>query len=816
MPMLAFALTILLCAAPAAQGQTAADGADSLQTLAADGATTLIYQAPGRPAVLLQRTERPVADAAVVERAGVVAVTWSELRADGSLQPWYRISLDGGASFGRARETSYELQLNYANFDPLADGEPAIANELRARGGNELYIVQYITQGLEPWRDEIRALGAVDHRFLAWHANIWRMDAATAARVAELPFVRWVGAFHPAYKLEPVLLGELRGAAAEARRYRLVAGEWGPAQKAILADRVRALGARVDAMIDEGWILEATLDRAQLLDVLQQPELLGVDRWSAPEDDMDNVRALMGGNYLESLTGFDGSGVRAEDFDSGFDIGRPEWRHAPVLHGSVGNSSHGTSTYSINFADTTSATRGMAPDAQGIMADYGSYGGNRYTHTAQLQNPPYEAVYQTNSWGDARTRSYTSVSQQMDDIIFINDMVITQSQSNAGNQDSRPQAWAKNIVAVGGIRHYNNQNNADDAWAGGASIGPAADGRIKPDLSAFYDSVNTVNNSSFGGTSAASPIVAGHFALFFEMWHNGLFGNTPGASVFASRPHSTTSRALMINSAWQWPDNQTDITRFSQGWGRPDLRYMYDNASSMFWVDEADVLANLASKSYALDVAAGTPEFRATLVYLDPAGTTSASLHRINDLSLQVTDPSGVVYWGNNGLSAGSYNASTPGGSSNVKDVVEQVLIPNPATGTWTVTVHADELNQDAHVETGALDADYALVVSGVVGGGGGGFTLSVASGTCPGAMSFQVSGGTGGGQIAWVYGLPGSTTHTGGTCNGIQLDLASLTVYSIGTATTLNANVPAGACGVYRLQCVDVASCTVSNFLDL
>ncbi len=39
-------------------------------------------------------------------------------------------------------------------------------------------------------------------------------------------------------------------------------------------------------------------------------------------------------------------------------------------------------------------------------------------------------------------------------------------------------------------------------------------------------------------------------------------------------------------------------------------------------------------------------------------GTTSAAQHRINDLSLKVTSPSGTVYWGNNGLTDG--NLSPP------------------------------------------------------------------------------------------------------------------------------------------------------------
>ena len=132
----------------------------------------------------------------------------------------------------------------------------------------------------------------------------------------------------------------------------------------------------------------------------------------------------------------------------------------------------------------------------------------------------------TASWGGQRTFFYTSTSAEADDITFDHDITWTQSQSNAGNQDSRPQAWAKNVFSVGGIHHANNGHPSDDSWQnGGASIGPASDGRIKPTMCAYYDSIGTSDltgsagysaanwTAGFSGTSGATPIVAGHNVL---------------------------------------------------------------------------------------------------------------------------------------------------------------------------------------------------------------------------------------------------------------------------------------------------------------
>jgi hypothetical protein len=103
---------------------------------------------------------------------------------------------------------------------------------------------------------------------------------------------------------------------------------------------------------------------------------------------------------------------------------------------------------------------------------------------------------------------------------------------------------------------------------------------------------------------------------------------------------------------------------------------------------------------------------KVTLVYNDPPGTTSASMHRINDLDLTVTSPSSVVYHGNNGLLAETLSA--PGGVADTLNTVENVFVRAPGDGhLGRGPSRPAEVNQDSHVETGTVDVDYALVVSG-------------------------------------------------------------------------------------------------------
>jgi hypothetical protein len=178
----------------------------------------------------------------------------------------------------------------------------------------------------------------------------------------------------------------------------------------------------------------------------------------------------------------------------------------------------------------------------------------------------------------------------------------------------------------------------------------------------------------------------------------------------------TTAKAMMINTAHQWAEvgAGADLTRVRQGWGRADLQNLYNLRNQMLIVNETDLLTNLGSRSYSVDVPAGsTTPMKATLVFADPMGNTASSQSRINDLSLKVTSPSNVVYWGNVGLT-GAGQWSTPGGTASTVDTVENVFIQNPEAGRWTVQVIASDVVQDSHLETLATDADYALVVSGV------------------------------------------------------------------------------------------------------
>jgi hypothetical protein len=220
-------------------------------------------------------------------------------------------------------------------------------------------------------------------------------------------------------------------------------------------------------------------------------------------------------------------------------------------------------------------------------------------------------------------------------------------------------------------------------------------------------------------------IVAGHNVLVIEMFTDevvpgfGAFGNqlrVPGGTSHQNRPHFPTLKALQVVSAAQYPftSGSNDNRREHQGWGFPDLQRMWDYRAKTFLVDETAVITQGQVQSWPIAVQSGEPDLKICLNWSEPAGNPGAGMQLINNLSLRVTSPSGIVYWGNNGLTSGVW--SVAGGSEDTHNSIECVFVQNPQAGGWNVEVIATLVAADNHVETPQVDADYGLVVSGGTG----------------------------------------------------------------------------------------------------
>lgn len=281
----------------------------------------------------------------------------------------------------------------------------------------------------------------------------------------------------------------------------------------------------------------------------------------------------------------------------------------------------------------------------------------------------------------------------------------------AGNEGSNTPPYnrivrlasAKSIVTVGATERYwsSDPNRSPENMFSVSGWGPAADGRIKPDVTAsgFKVRVPWLNDPSgttcetvpepLGtlGTSYASPIAASAAALVREYYRGGYY---PGGTF---DPSAALVKATLINSGRNMIGSLTggDIPGDKQGWGRitlDDALRFNGEPGELQVIDNLTGLATGQQTSYMIQVPNDNRvwELKVTLVWTDWPGATMANPALVNDLDLKVTGPSGT-YLGNVFIDG----FSVSGGAQDRLNVVEQVYLSKVegtlTPGSYTITV---------------------------------------------------------------------------------------------------------------------------------
>jgi hypothetical protein len=107
---------------------------------------------------------------------------------------------------------AFTIDTDEPRFDKKGAVLPHSAYASKADPGPDRhhYIVQFIGPIKEEWKKEIERLGGTIGEPLPSHSYIVEMDGKTRESVINLPFVRWVGHYDPAYRLAPNLLQEVK------------------------------------------------------------------------------------------------------------------------------------------------------------------------------------------------------------------------------------------------------------------------------------------------------------------------------------------------------------------------------------------------------------------------------------------------------------------------------------------------------------------------------------------------------------------------------------------------------------------------------
>jgi subtilisin family serine protease len=654
------------------------------------------------------------------------------------------------------------IQLETHRFDPLA-GEPQLPADLaygaREAGEFGYYIVQAHEPITESWKHGLQAAGANLYAYLPDMAFIVGLDAQARASVQDLAAVRWVGFFHPAYKICPLIGQHELGPQRQDDPFRtLLVQAFDDA--AGVAAAIQGLGGHVAEIHDDGTMRRLLVEAphalipaiARLVQVWWIEERPEYRTWN------NNTGWVVQSNLFGATplwdNGINGEGQIATVMDSGVDYNScffrdhgeapPGPEHRKVIDYALtgGNPydgcspGHGTHVAGTMAGDQSYINpgndehRGMAYKAKFTVQDIGpddtwscligSVSVPASLYGAFVASHELGARVHTNSWGST-SNTYDAMSVDVDRAMWDNkDFLIVFAAGNSGPGGSTvgTPGTAKNCITVGATRAAPDQHIV----AGYSSRGPAADGRRKPTMMApggespnFITSAQNhtgnppsptcnVQGSPFQGTSMATPAVAGMALNVRQYFADGYYPmGLPGGAPHA--PTAALVKAVLVNSTADM--GTPDIPNHNEGWGRmlmDNALYFPGDTRELIVEDVTRGLTTGETWSRAFEVDSADEPLVVTLVWTDYPGTAGSGIKLVNNLDLLVTSPTGEEYLGN--VFSGGF--STTGGSHDTLNVEEGVRVNNPPLGIWTVSVLAPNVPQGPQPFALAINGAFA------------------------------------------------------------------------------------------------------------
>ena len=417
----------------------------------------------------------------------------------------------------QVHEEADSVQVPAGTFDPVV-AAPEPPADLRAPApapggeGDAYCLVQFVAPADPAWIAAIADLGGIYVQHVPAYAGAFRLAAGLAAAVGALPYVRWVGPYHPAYALGQTLAASpdwltAPAAGAVVDPARLPSSDQGNVQVSLFDDlrsgdvlaTVQATGATVVSDLGYGFVL--TADAAAVLRLLRVPGVFAVEAFTPPEPANDRSGVILGTSQVrhvgsvDFLVNLDGAGEIAGVIDNGLDAGVV----LPNIHGdlqgrvlqisnltapgtpvpdNLPHGTHVTGTIAGNGAGSAGRLRGVAPAAfvifQGPLPG-SALPGLEAAHAAG-------ARVHNNSWGagDAVTsnRYLAGTSGALDRFCFTHpDSLVVFATHNHerdvlplggdGVLDMNrlpPEAAAKNVLAVGATESLRSNDGFADTY----------------------------------------------------------------------------------------------------------------------------------------------------------------------------------------------------------------------------------------------------------------------------------------------------------------------------------------------------------------
>ncbi|MCI5084143.1 MAG: S8 family serine peptidase [Saprospiraceae bacterium] len=443
--------------------------------------------------------------------------------------------------------------------------------------------------------------------------------------------------------------------------------------------------------------LQLQMTGSDLLNLAQAPQVYHIEKQAdTPRPEGIKGRALHRMNQLKNGAGqlFDGFGIGIGIADDGrakhIDFQGRVQQNAESEGGSHGDMTAGLA---VGAGNLDPRARGMAPGAHLMLHDIEGY--------PHIQNAveymQTDSIYITStSYYEVCGGFYTGNTRQVDALVYDTETLsMIYSMGNSASQGCSPVYG--DVVDANG-RRFGNITGGQKAgkntiavanllWDGrlhaASSLGPALDGRIKPDLAAqghgqyTTDKNNTYQYSS--GTSAAAPTVAGIDAVLYQAYKY-YHGEVPDAAF---------TKACMLNTAEDLGRPGPD---YEYGWGQVHAQRALSIIEEETFLK--DSITHQQNRWHNIYVPAGTQQLRVMVYWTDPEASVYAQKTLVNDLDMKLYTPANQVFlpWT---LSTfphiDSLTSPAHRGADHINNM-EQITIDQPQAGNYQIQIQGFEV----------------------------------------------------------------------------------------------------------------------------
>ncbi|OON66178.1 S8 family serine peptidase [Hymenobacter sp. CRA2] len=310
--------------------------------------------------------------------------------------------------------------------------------------------------------------------------------------------------------------------------------------------------------------------------------------------------------------------------------------------------------------------------------------------SVSVQNHSYGVNVGVENFYGLEARAYDAQSRQYPTLVHV---------FSAGNIGNQPGAagtayagLANTANLTGEFKNAKNSLSVGNTDALGqvvglSSRGPAADGRVKPELVAFGS----------GGSSDAAALVSG-ISLLTQHAYRERRGTLPASALV---------RAALLNSA---DDTGQPNVDFVAGYGQADALGAVQTMLEGRFVEGS--VGQGQEQVFPITVPAGTHRLKLTLAWTDPEAAANAASTLVNDLDLMLTRPADGRRWLPWTLSAYprlDSLAQPARRRPNHRDNAEQITLDLPAAGTYELRVRGYQLGQGPQAFSVAYELENGL-----------------------------------------------------------------------------------------------------------